>query len=416
MERFQGLPYDSWTDLGGGFRIKLRDAGHILGSAIIELEVKDSGEWRRIVFSGDIGPANPPILRERTPVDGGELVVIESTYGSRIHEPQDKKKQLLREIVNQAYQGRGKVIIPSFAIGRTQEIIYILNELLRDKTIPKLPVYIDSPLAISATEIFRRHSECFDEKTRSLIESGHPALDFPGLKLTKETNESRAINEEETPAIIISASGMCQAGRIKHHLKHNLFKRNSHIIFVGFQAIGTLGRRIRDGAKKVKIFGEKVAVKAKVHSIGAFSAHADREGLSSWLAAMKERPNMVCVVHGEDREAMSFAEYTKERFGFNTYVPYRGDEVDLDSLPAETLREHEDKLPEDGLIEEILQLDDSTSDLSGRLARLRDLLESNLITLDAKTVDHLKRVCSGISSEAGNLMKVLDELDISRND
>ncbi len=416
LGQFQGIAYDDWTDLGDGFRVRLRDAGHILGSAIAEVEVKDSGEWHRIVFSGDLGNIHPPILRERTNVEGGEVVLCESTYGSRIHEPPEEKKRLLAEIVNQAYDSRGNVIIPAFAIGRTQEIIYILNELLNEGKIPALPVYIDSPLAVSATEIFRRHAECFDEETKKLIASGQKALSFPGLKLTRSVEESKAINELDTSAIIISASGMCEAGRIKHHLKYNLYKRNAHIVFAGFQAIGTLGRRIRDGAKRVRIFGEKVVVRAKIHSIGAFSAHADREGLSSWLAAMERRPNLVCIVHGEDREAKSFAEYAHERLGLRTIVPSRGEEIDLSEPAGEIIVPPEMQVSDKGLIDEILQLDDRTSDLSGRLARLRDLLEARLINLDDKTADDLKRICQGIRSEAGDLLQVLDKLEIKEED
>ncbi len=412
LEQFNAIPYDSWTDIGGGFRARLRDAGHILGSAIVELEVQDKGEWRRIVFSGDLGNVHPPILREPSVVEGGEVVLCETTYGGRLHEPTDVKKQILRDIITRAYDDKGKVIIPSFAIGRTQEIIYILNELLREDAIPEIPVYIDSPLAISATEIFKRHPECYDDETLALIESGIPALDFPGLKLTRHANESRAINDRPGPEIIVSASGMCEAGRIKHHLKHNLFKPEAHIVFAGFQAMGTLGRRIRDGAKEVKILGERVKVKAKIHSIGAFSAHADRDGLASWLDAMKIRPGLVCLVHGEDSQSMKFAEHVREHLGLKTFIPDRGDEIDLDELPEETRKLA--ALPEEttGLIDEMAVIDEETSNLSDHLNRIRDLLEARLIEIDKPTEEKLRGICRSLGENAVSLLEVLDAMNI----
>lgn len=412
LEQFSAIPYDSWTDIGGGFRVRLRDAGHILGSAIVELEVQDKGEWRRIVFSGDLGNVHPPILREPSVVEGGEIVLCETTYGGRLHEPPDVKKELLRDIIIQAINDKGKVIIPAFAIGRTQEIIYILNELLREDAIPEVPVYIDSPLAISATEIFKRHPECYDDKTLALIESGTPALDFPGLKLTTHVNESRAINDRPGPAIIVSASGMCVAGRIKHHLKHNLFKPEAHVVFAGFQAMGTLGRRIRDGAKEVKILGDRVKVKAKIHSIGAFSAHADRDGLASWLGAMKIRPELVCLVHGEDSQSMKFAEHVHEHLGLKTCIPMRGDEIDLDEYPEDYAEPA--ALPEEtsGLIDEMATIDEETSNLSDHLTHIGDLLEARLIEIDKPTEDKLRGICRSLGENAKSLLEVLDAMNI----
>ncbi len=412
LKQFSGLPYSAWSDIGGGFRIRLNDAGHILGSAIVELEALDNGSWRRIVFSGDLGNIHPLILREPSVVEGAECVLCESTYGARIHEPVEEKKRMLKEIINDAYHDSGKVIIPSFAIGRTQEILYLLDELRKDNAVPKIPVYIDSPLAISATEIFQRHPECFDDVTLAKIKSGDSPFEFPGLRLTRDVEDSRKINLNTKPAVVISASGMCEAGRIKHHLKHNLYKPSTHVVFVGFQALGTLGRRIRDGAKTVKIFGQQIAVKAKIHSIGAFSAHADREGLANWLAAMKIRPEIVLVIHGEDKQAISFSEYVHERLGLRTHVPSRGDVIDLDKISE--LGEGPSHLPEKtvNLIEEMNMLGEKTSDMSGRLARLRDLLESRLIEVDAATVDNLRNMCSSLDSEAISLLKTLDELDV----
>ena len=411
IERFKGVPYDAWKDIGGGFKVRFRDAGHILGSAIIELDAYDGGEWRRIIFSGDLGNLNSPILRDPAKVEGGQVVICESTYGSRIHEPPEEKKRLLAEIVNEASREGGKVIIPAFAIGRAQEIIYILNELLSKKSIPRIPVYIDSPLAISGTEIFRRHPECYDEETKRLIDSGSPFLDFPTLRLTQTTEESKAINDQPGPMIIISASGMCEAGRIKHHLLHNLYKPNTHIVFVGFQAVGTLGRRIRDGAKYVRIYNEHIAVKAKVHSIGAFSAHADRDGLTKWLAAMQRRPELVCIVHGEDREASGFAEYVKGRLGWAVYVPSRDEEIDLAHLPEPTKELPGFDVSEKGLMDEILELHNLTADLAGHLAKLRDLLQTRLISLDEKTEKSLLDISRSLGSEAKQLMDAITGLD-----
>ena len=416
LNQFEGIPYDAWKDIGGGFRIRLRDAGHILGSAIVELEVLENGGWRRIVFSGDLGNIHPPILREPSVVEGGEVVLCETTYGARLHESADEKKQILRDIINQANNDGGKVIFPAFAIGRTQEIIYILNELLKEDSIPRIPVYIDSPLAISATEIFRSHPECFDEKTLAMIESGESVLDFPNLQLTREVAQSRAINDKPGPAIVLSASGMCEAGRIKHHLKHNLYKPQAHIVFAGFQAIGTLGRRIRDGAKQVKIFGERITIKAHIHSVGAFSAHADRNGLASWLKAMKNPPEVVCLIHGEDKQITSFAKHVREQLGLKTFVPSRGDEIDLDARPRPEGHPEPLAEPVENLVNELASLDAETSDLSDELNHLGDLIAARIVDIDKPTEEKLRSIYKSLGESSKSVLEILDSLDVKPED
>jgi metallo-beta-lactamase family protein len=267
-----------------GIKARLRNAGHILGSSIVELWIEDSNGEIKIVFSGDLGNEDQLIVKDPHEIFAADYLFIESTYGNRLHRPfEDSKKELL-EAIQYAVSHDEKVIIPAFALERTQEILYLLGEFYRDKALPNIPIYLDSPLAIKATEIFRKNKKYYDEQARVIVDQGFDPFDMPNLHFTPTTEESIAINEKSGSAIIIAASGMCTAGRIKHHLKHNLWRPGASIIIVGFQAQGTTGRKIVDGEKKVKIFREDVAVKAKVFTIGGFSAHADQGGLLEWKA------------------------------------------------------------------------------------------------------------------------------------
>lgn len=332
LSLFKDVKYDVAVYPSTDVKVKFRDAGHILGSAILEVWITEEGKELKLVFSGDLGNKGMPILRDPTIIDGADYLVIESTYGNRMHESKNKVEIFVNEITG-AFERGGNVIIPSFAVGRTQEVIYYMNRHLDDFTgiISKLhdfPVVIDSPLAISATEVFRRNPDCYDDEARSYIENGDNPLDFPGLRFTRTADESRALNDIKESMIIISASGMCDAGRIKHHLKHNLWRRDSTVIFVGYQAEGTLGRRLVDGDKKVTIFGEEIAVNAKIVMIDGFSGHADQKGLIEWIGSFRKKPSGIFVVHGEEEAALAFSDLVKHNHGIKTIIPERYDTYD----------------------------------------------------------------------------------------
>jgi metallo-beta-lactamase family protein len=309
LEIFVPVKYDEIIEIDENIHIRYNDAGHMLGSSIIELWVKEDGKEIKTVFTGDLGNNDIPLLDSPTMIDDADFLVMESTYGSRHHIKNLEKAELFLKIVSETLDKNGSVVIPSFAVGRTQEILYELNKLKEQKddeefireykTLMKAPVYVDSPLAISATEVFVENSDLFDEETRKEIESGDDPLEFPGLKFTRTADESKALNDDPTPSIIISASGMCEVGRIKHHLKHNLWNPNSTILFVGYQAPGTLGYNIVNGAKKVKIFGEEIAVNARIEYIEGYSGHADQEWLMNFIYSFIDKPKHIFLVHGE---------------------------------------------------------------------------------------------------------------------
>jgi len=327
---FKKVLYDTEFRPAPDVRVIMRDAGHILGSAILEIWITENNgkgeEETKIVFSGDLGNKGVPIMRDPTVIDGTDYLVIESTYGDRLHENSVNKVDRFVNIINETIAQGGNVIIPSFAIGRTQEIIYELNreeEKYKDQRsqFMQTPVYVDSPLAVNATRIFRENEDCFDEEARQYIANGDNPLDFPNLHFTASAEESKALNMSQESKIIISASGMCDAGRIKHHLKHNLWRKDSAVIFVGYQAVGTLGRRLVDGADKVRIFDEEIAVKARIETIEGFSGHADRDGLLEWIGAMKNKPVRIMLVHGEPGVIVSFSRAIAEKFGIETHIP-----------------------------------------------------------------------------------------------
>ena len=306
--------------------------GHILGSAMIEVWVDGERGKTKIVFSGDLGQKNAAFIKDPEIIEDADILLIESTYGDRLHKKKEDTLSEFKDIILNSYNKKGNIIIPAFAVERTQEIIFELSTLFREKLIPEIPVYIDSPLAISATEIFRKNEDYFDDEMKKILLSGNSPLDFPNLHFTRTAAESKKLNEEVNGAIIISASGMCTAGRIKYHLLHNLYKPESCVIFVGFQAEGTIGRRLVDGAKRVKLFGEDVLVNAKIHTLGGFSAHADRDGLLDWMGNIKNKKLKVFVVHGEEQTSRNFADTIRSKFGYDTYVPKWGEIVDLNTM------------------------------------------------------------------------------------
>ncbi|MEW6409135.1 MAG: MBL fold metallo-hydrolase [Nitrospirota bacterium] len=317
---FDGRQYDSIETIEDGIDFRFRDAGHILGSAIVELWFKDRGGKRKCVFSGDIGRKGNPIVRDPSIIEETDVVVTESTYGNRLHKSLHETVEELFGIISTTFNRGGNVLIPSFALGRTQDILYILNGFVREGRFRELDVYLDSPLAEEATEIYLSHPECFDEEAFSLLTKGSLGGDAMRIHFTKDVTESQAINRIDSGAIIIAGSGMCEGGRIRHHLKHNLWRKECSIVFVGFQASGTLGRTIVDGAERVHIFGEDIAIKSGIHTLGGFSAHADRDELLGWIGNFKNTPEVI-VVHGEESVSLNFAGFIKERFGFKTSVP-----------------------------------------------------------------------------------------------
>ncbi len=335
IENFVPVNYGEKIQVHPRVSIRFRDAGHILGSSFVEMWVEEKGKQTKIVFSGDIGPGNQAIIRDPEVLEDADYILIESTYGNRMHKPKEDTYSEFAEILNNSINKNGNIIIPAFAVERTQEIIYTLNKLFNEKKIPPIPVYIDSPLAISATEIFRANRDCFDDETQEMIISGDSPLDFPHLIFTRTKEESKALTKGAKGAIIISASGMCTAGRVKFHLQNNLYRPESSIIFVGYQAEGTLGRRIVDGAKQVKIYGETIAVNASVYTLGGFSGHADQAGLLKWLSTNNNPAAKVFIVHGEEETALTFSKIISQKFNLSTHVPRWGEILDLETMRSE---------------------------------------------------------------------------------
>ncbi|WP_024834309.1 MBL fold metallo-hydrolase RNA specificity domain-containing protein [Ruminiclostridium josui] len=332
LKIFKGVSYDEVIYVSPDVRVRFNDAGHILGSAIVEIWIRENNQDTKIVFSGDLGNKGMPILRDPSIIGDTDYLIVESTYGDRLHtlKKETDKIEKFINIISETISKGGNVVIPSFAVGRTQELIYDLNkhmDVFGDKVneILNVPVYVDSPLATSATQIFRENLDCFDEEAKEYIANGDNPLDFPSLKFTQSPEESRKLNEKAESMIIISASGMCDAGRVKHHLKHNLWREESTILFVGYQAEGTLGRKILDGAKKVKLFGEEISVNARIESIDGFSGHADKAGLLTWIRSIGRKPKKIFVVHGEEGVAASFAQTVTDELGIQCIVPSRGE-------------------------------------------------------------------------------------------
>jgi len=318
---FAPVQYEEQVQVADGVKASFHDAGHILGSSMIKLQVSEDNEVRTIIFSGDVGRWDKPILNDPTIFDEADYVLVESTYGDRLHKDKKDIDELLSEIINSTRKAGGNIAIPSFALERAQEVLYHLNELLMEDRIPHLVVFLDSPMAINVTEVFKNHAELFDAEMMQLIRSGESPFDFPTLRMSRTTDESKAINHITGTAIIIAGSGMCTGGRIKHHLVHNISRPESTIIFVGYQAVGTLGRQIVDGAEEVRILGGMQKVKARVEKINGFSAHADRNELLRWLSGLKKNPRHVFVTHGEPDAAKNFAGLLKEEKGWNVSVP-----------------------------------------------------------------------------------------------
>ena len=394
LRYFKPVLYDQKIALHEEVTLRFRDAGHILGSSIIELWIKEEkGKETKLVFSGDLGRRNRPILRDPYLIDEADYLIMESTYGNRLHPPSEDDTRELISIINTTLKRGGNVVIPSFAVERAQDIIYELNKYYseyiktEDQDFLSVPVYVDSPLTVSATEIFLRNPDCFDEDTLKLINIGNNPLDFRNLKFTRTTEESKQINFSKESKVIISASGMCTAGRIKHHLKHNLWRKESSIVFVSYQAQGTLGRRIKEGEKVVKIFGEEIQVNAEIYSLEGFSGHADREGIIQWIKSFKNKPQKIFVVHGEEEATKEISRKIEEELKIKTHIPELGESVSIEGekvLPSGRLKIN-------GKSKELREIEES-------IEKLKSIFWLTLQRLEHKT-DH------GVDSEELNNFK-----------
>ncbi|MCR4407200.1 MAG: MBL fold metallo-hydrolase [Anaerolineae bacterium] len=331
LNAFVGIGYHRTVPVTDGVHLTFYDAGHILGSAIVVLDIEENGHTHRLAFSGDLGRKERPILRDPEVIPSVETLIIESTYGDRRHDTLEEADRELRRVVNDTYQRGGKVIIPAFSVGRTQEIVYSLHHLMQDHKIPDLPVFVDSPLSTNVTEIFRLHPECFDEETNEFIASGNnrDPFGFHRLRYIRDVEDSKALNFLREPAIIISASGMCEAGRILHHLKNNIEDPRNTVLIVGWQSPDTLGRKLVEKQEKVRIFGEEYDRRAQVEVINGFSAHADRDELLDYVRHIKNGLRRVFVVHGEEQASLSLADGLRALGVPEVLVPEPGDEVEF---------------------------------------------------------------------------------------
>ncbi len=327
---FHKTGYDEPVAIGEGITAEFREAGHVFGSSMIRLRVEQGGETRTILFSGDVGRWDLPIMRDPSQFEQADYVLIESTYGDRLHGEVASIPGELERIINETHKAGGNIIIPSFSLERTQELLYHLNNLLKEDRIPQLAAFVDSPMAIKITEVFKKHPELFDEETMALLNAGDHPCDFPGLTMSRSVDQSKAIADQGGTSIIIAGSGMCTGGRVKHHLKANIARPESTILFVGYQAFGTLGRHILEKPETIRIFGEEHELRARVEKISGFSAHADKEELVRWISSLKTPPRKVFVTHGEEKAAMAFQKFLSEKTGWNCVVPEYEQEVQLD--------------------------------------------------------------------------------------
>ncbi|HKL22299.1 MAG TPA: MBL fold metallo-hydrolase, partial [Tichowtungia sp.] len=327
---FRPSPYEKEVPVADGIAVSFFESGHIFGSSCVKLKVSKNGESRTILFSGDVGRWDLPIIRDPVDIGAADYVLIESTYGDRDHKAVASIPDELARVINDTVERGGNIIIPSFAIERTQELLYHLSNLLNENRIPLIPAYVDSPMAVRVTEVFRRHPELFDDETNEMIHNGQHPCDFPKLEMSRTADQSKAIKDVKESAIIIAGSGMCTGGRIKHHLKNNITNAKNTILFVGYQAVGTLGRIILDGKEKIRIHGEQWEVNAKIERIEGFSAHADRNELIRWIDSVTGTPRKVFVVHGETKAAHAFAEKLSAEKPWPVHVPAYNEEVTLD--------------------------------------------------------------------------------------
>ena len=330
LPHFLPVKYKQRIQLDKDIEISFHDAGHVLGSSIIRVRARDGGQKRTILFSGDIGRPDRPIVHDPELIAQADYVMVESTYGDRVHQGPEDTGKMIAEVVNSTKEAGGNIIVPSFALERAQELLYYINELLLADAIPRLRVFLDSPMAARITKVFQKHRELFDEEMTDYVRQNESPFKFPGFSMVGTSDESKALNHMKGTIMVIAGSGMCTGGRVKHHLVNNIGDPRNTIMFVGYQAMGTLGRRLLEGEKEVRILGQKHRVKARVARINGFSAHADRDELLKWLEGLERPPRKVFVVHGESESALSFGDYLRQKTGWQVAVPAYQDEIVLD--------------------------------------------------------------------------------------
>lgn len=379
---FEPYLYDQRININDSITIRFKDAGHILGSSILELWVNEDGESTKVVFSGDLGMPGRPIINNPEFIDEADYLVIESTYGDTFHEPFESSTKMLIDIINRTALRGGTVLIPAFAVGRTQELIYELNKYYDSGMVEeymKVPIYIDSPLAVNATEVFQRNSSSFNEKTKEMIIKGDNPFAFSNLRYVKSQEESMALNKSDYPKVIISSSGMATAGRIRHHLKHNLWNPLNSLVFVGYQAEGSLGRILLDGAKNVKLLGEEINVALEIYDLEGFSGHADQRILLDWVSKFKEKPKKVFIVHGEEEAANVLSDLIEGSFNIETIIPNMGDRFDI--------MKHDIQLNKGVKIEPSMLKEDIENELENLYSQFNSLMERSNGLLEDKVLE-----------------------------
>ncbi|NLC07097.1 MAG: MBL fold metallo-hydrolase [Syntrophomonadaceae bacterium] len=374
IKLFRRASYGETLTISPEITVRFQDAGHILGSSLIEIWINEDGQETKLVFSGDVGNYNRPLMKDPTIIESADYLFLEATYGDRQHQPIANIKEQFRDIIVRTIGRQGNVIIPAFAVERTQDLIYTLGLLVREKAIPPVPIIIDSPLAIRTTEVFRRHLKDMDSETQDLLKDGHNPFEIPGLRYSMTADESRALNTLKGGAIIISASGMADAGRIKHHLKHNLWRPESSVIFVGYQAEGTLGRRLLNGEKLVRIHGEEIMTRAEIYNLEGFSGHSDQENLLRWIKRFRVGPGCIFLIHGEEASCENLAQRITQETGLQTRIPYW---LEIAELPPITERNAVPKIEKQTSTEEDLCLQVEREYFQLRL-KIRELVEKGI--------------------------------------
>lgn len=406
LNYFEPYFYDQKIKVNEDIEVRFKDAGHILGSSIIELWIKENDEELKIVFSGDLGTPDRPIIKSPEYIDEADYLVIESTYGNRLHESYEDSTKALIDIMNKTALRGGTVIIPSFAVGRTQELIYMLNKHFEHnenlEEYMRIPIYVDSPMAIDATEAFKRNSSSFDDEARDLILKGDNPFTFSNLRYTRATEESKLLNKYEFPKVIISASGMATAGRVRHHLKHNLWDKKNSLVFVGYQANGTLGRILLDGVKNVKILGEDIKVRAEIYSLEGFSAHADQNMLLDWIKKIKIKPEKIFIVHGEEEQADALSKLIEEMYKIETIIPNLGD--------AFQIEKHSFKIKKSSEIKANILKENIENELELTYNQFKALIDRSDEIVDEEL---LAKNYNGIKNKLIDLQHILMDLNIT---
>ncbi len=411
LHNFIPVQYNDLVKINDEISVKFINSGHILGSASIILYVKENDKTTSIAFTSDLGKKDTPIISDPVVVQDVDYLIMESTYGNKIHENKKNPEEKLFRVIEETIAKGGTVIIPSFSVGRTQEMIYAFhkNIYLKEKfsIFSKIPVYIDSPLSTSATAVFKKNYEYFDKEAKDFIFQGNCPLDFPNLFFTRSVEESKQLNFDESPKIIISASGMCDAGRIRHHLKHNLYKKNTTVLFVGYQANGTLGRILVDGVKAVKIFGDTIDVKARIEMIDGFSGHIDKDGLDEYISEIKVKPKNIFLVHGEEEQLLPFAKRIEDKFDIDVTIPEAFASYELDLMDRK-FKYKPDRVLSDSSYKKLLLLD-LISDVKKQVKDLSELIAYDEINhLDDEQIASFTNLYSQMGGHIKNLIKEVE--------